>query len=151
MRLPFSFTHFLKTPHNMDIRVKLGCNSQGVQFIGCSLWSGGETLDPTPFISCSFNTSKAWGVPKISPLPFTSVQNSLYTFLSEKPPIFWVVFHLVFWCAGHSSCGRNFYYTTPPNICQEKRSKKLFYLFFPKLLTFGRVYAILIMSRGETQ
>lgn len=134
----------------MDIRVKLGCNSQGVLFIVSSSWSCGETLDPTPFtnIKSSFNTSQAWGVPKISPLPFASVQNSLYTFLSEKPPIFWVAFHLKFWRAGHSSCGRKFYSTTPPNICQEKIRKKLFYLFFPKLLTFGWQCGIIITS-GE--
>ena len=111
----------------MGIRVKSWCNSNNTQ---------------SPFFWLVM-----WGDLRPHSL-FTSVQNSLYTFLSEKPPIFWVVFHFNFWRAGHSSCGRNFYYTTPPNICQEKIRKKLFYLFFPKLLTFGLGCGIIITS-GE--
>ena len=71
--------------------------------------------------------------------PFASGQSSFYTFLSEIAPKIWELFHfgLKFARAGQGPAGRNFYYTTPPNICQEKNRKKLFYLFFPKLLTFS--------------
>ena len=46
--------------------------------------------------------------------------------------------------------GRIIHYNTSPQICQEKNRKKIFYLFFPKLLTNTRLSDIIIIVKGES-
>lgn len=45
--------------------------------------------------------------------------------------------NVVKWPAANVRCGRNFNYTPIHAICQEKKLKKIIYLFFPKHLTFS--------------
>ena len=124
MRLPFSFTHSLKTPHNMGVEV----------------WPVQLRQHPhTPFF---------WLVMRRDlrlRSPFAIIKSSFNTFLSEEAPNFGSFF---IWRAALDRGDAIFHYTTGCNFCQAIFCKKLFYFFFLKLLTFGAGCGIIITS-GE--